>query len=942
SKPLKGIEIQNYFAKEGVDPFDALKWEVRNAKIVNEKEEVIFEQNNVEMPEAWSQLATNVVVSKYFKGVMDTPERESSLRQVVGRVVDTITGWGQNDGYFASKDDGKRFRNELATLILEQRMAFNSPVWFNVGIDEKPQCSACFINAVEDTMESILELAKTEGMLFKFGSGTGSNLSSIRSSFEGMSGGGEASGPVSFMKGYDAFAGVIKSGGKTRRAAKMIILNADHPDILDFIECKTREEKKAKALIKQGYERSFNGEAYSSIFFQNANHSIRATDEYMQSVLSDDNWDTKAITTGEVVQSFPARDLLKKAAEAAWETGDPGMQFDTTINEWHTCSNTDRINASNPCSEYMFLDESACNLASLNLMKFIDDNDVFDVEAFRRAVDITILAMEILVSNASYPTKGIEKNSHDFRPLGLGYANLGALLMSRGYAYDSDEGRAYAAAITSLMHAQAYSRSSQIAEQIGPFKEYKKNQKPFMRVIRKHADSIGKIDRHHVPPHLMDAVHDASETMVSLGSKHGFRNSQVTVLAPTGTIAFMMDCDTTGIEPDIALVKFKKLVGGGQLKIVNQTVKRALKRLGYSSVERDDISAYIDKNNTIEGAPHLRTEHLAVFDCAFKPKNGERSIHHMGHIRMMAAVQPFLSGAISKTVNMPTSSTVEEIQNTYITAWQMGLKAIAIYRDGCKASQPLNTSEDSDEEVVTGKDIVGDEERVIRRRVKLPDERKSITHKFSVAGHEGYITVGMYENGKPGEIFIVMSKEGSAVSGLMDSFATSVSIALQYGVPLEIFVKKFIHTRFEPSGYTNNPQIPFAQSVMDYLFRWLSLKFMPENEFSFQYDKSLDEGQVNESVDSANGNGNGHRNGHSNGHANGNGFANGNGSKVLTPQIADSETMTKVRKAQRKEQEAFVAENQSDAPLCSNCGAILVRNGACFKCLNCGESSGCS
>jgi len=928
---MTGMKFQHTFSREGVHPFDEIEWEKRTAQITNEKGEVIFEQKDVEMPKHFTQLATNVVVSKYFNGTMDTPERETSLRQVVSRVANTITNWAAGDGIFASDEDAEIYRLELTGMLVKQYMAFNSPVWFNVGVEEHPQCSACFINSIQDTMESILDLAKTEGMLFKFGSGAGSNLSPLRSSFEGMSGGGQASGPVSFMKGFDAFAGVIKSGGKTRRAAKMVILNIDHPDILDFIECKVKEERKAHALIKMGYDADFNGEAYSSIFFQNANHSVRVMDEYMHALEEDGEFNTRAVKGGRVVETYKASDIMKKITEAAWETGDPGLQFDTTINDWHTCPNTDRINASNPCSEYMFLDDSACNLASLNLMRFRNQDGSFDEALFRAAVRITITAQEAIVGNASYPTSAIERNSHLFRPLGLGYANLGALLMSLGLPYDSPEGRAYAATLTSLMHGEAYRTSAELAGVVGTFKAYKKNQRPFLRVMHKHADAVSRIDSTKVPKELLESVEDVYQEMLALGEKNGFRNAQATVLAPTGTIAFMMDCDTTGIEPDIALVKYKKLVGGGMLKIVNRTVPLALQTLGYDEKTAESIIQYIDENDTIEGAPGLKAEHLAVFDCAFKPFKGDRSIHYMGHVRMMAAVQPFISGAISKTVNMPRNATQDEIAQTYSEAWKMGLKAIAIYRDGCKASQPLSTKTEEKNAAEAPAEKKPEPKRTPRR--KLPDERKSITHKFSVGGHEGYITVGTYEDGKPGELFIVMSKEGSAISGLMDSFATSVSIALQYGVPLGVMVRKFIHTRFEPSGFTNNRQIPIAHSVMDYIFRWLALKFLPPEEHGLSTpddDIELEESDQKviaavSSADSGDGNGNG----------------GGKGSK--SEKIVD-EVMREAQKVidQVEKEEQFVAVNQSDAPPCATCGSIMVRNGSCYKCLNCGTTSGCS
>ena len=771
---VPGLEFARYFSHEGIDPFDEVEWDIRSAVIGNEKGQVVFEQRDVEMPRTWSQQATNIVVSKYFRGQIGSPDRERSVKQLIGRVVDTITAWARKQQYFASEDDLQAFSDDLKHLLVFQKAAFNSPVWFNVGFEKAPQCSACFINSVQDTMESILGLAKTEGMLFKYGSGTGSNLSSIRSSRELLAGGGTASGPVSFMKGFDAFAGVIKSGGKTRRAAKMVILNADHPDVAEFINCKVDEEKKAWALIDAGYDGSFTGPAYSSVFFQNSNNSVRVTDEFMRAVMDDSEWQTRAVLTGEVMDTYRARDLMRQIAEATHICGDPGMQFDTTVNDWHTCPNTARINASNPCSEYMFLDDSACNLASINLMKFVRpegsaDAGEFDHEAFAAACRTLITAQEILVDNSSYPTEAIAKNSHAYRPLGLGYANLGALLMSRGLPYDSDSGRDYSAVITALMHGAAYAQSAKIArDHGGPFAGYEKNREPFLRVMRKHRAALKDIDRSAMPKDLFESARNVWDEVIEMGEQHGFRNAQSTVLAPTGTIGFMMDCDTTGVEPDIALVKYKKLVGGGLMKIVNQTVPMALAKLGYSPQQVKEIIEYIDENETIEGAPHVKDAHLPVFDCAFKPARGVRSIHYMGHIKMVGATQPFLSGAISKTVNVPKDATVEEIQQAYIDSWRLGTKAVSIYRDGSKRTQPLNTSKDKEKAVaapVTGP---------ARRR--LPDERMSITHKFDIAGHEGYITVGLYEDGLPGELFLVMAKEGSTISGFADAFAQAISV----------------------------------------------------------------------------------------------------------------------------------------------------------------------
>ena len=823
-----GLEFPRYFTRPGVDPFDEVEWELRSAIIGNEKGHVVFEQRDVEIPKAWSQQATNIVVSKYFRGQMGSSERERSVRQLIGRVVDTITMWARRQQYFRSDADLQAFSDDLKHLLVYQKGAFNSPVWFNCGFEKAPQCSACFINSVSDTMDSILTLARTEGMLFKFGSGTGSNLSQIRSSRELLAGGGTASGPVSFMKGYDAFAGVIKSGGKTRRAAKMVILNADHPDVIEFINCKVEEEKKAWALIDAGYDGSFTGTAYGSVFFQNSNNSVRVTDEFMRGVLDDGEWQTHAVTSGDVVDTYKAREMMHLIAEGTWVCGDPGMQFDTTVNEWHTCPNTDRINASNPCSEYMFLDDSACNLASINLMRFVADNGEFDANAFKAACRTFITAQEILVDNSSYPTKAIEKNSHAYRPLGLGYANLGALLMSRGLPYDSDQGRDYSGAITALMTGEAYAQSARVArDHGGPFAGYEKNREPFLRVMRKHRDAMRGVNSKLVPADLYQAARSSWDEAVELGEQFGYRNAQATVLAPTGTIGFMMDCDTTGVEPDIALVKYKKLVGGGLMKIVNMTVPMALKKLGYNDEQIAEIVAFIDVNETIEGAPFLKDQHLAVFDCAFKAAKGQRSIHYMGHIRMMGATQPFISGAISKTVNVPKEATVEEIMAAYIESWKLGAKAVSIYRDGSKRTQPLNTSRDktaAEKAQAVAEAAVAAMPRPVRR--KLSDERHSLTHKFDIAGHEGYITVGLFDDGQPGEIFLVMAKEGSTISGFADAFAQAISYALQYGVPLQVLVDKFSHARFEPSGMTKNPEVRFAKSIVDYIFRWMSTKFM--------------------------------------------------------------------------------------------------------------------
>jgi ribonucleoside-diphosphate reductase alpha chain len=916
-----GVDFPRYFTARmdaGRTPYDEVQWELRTASIGNDKGAVIFEQRDVEVPADWSQTATNIVVSKYFHGKMGTPERESSVRQLIGRVVDTIAEWGGGQRYFRTLQDAANFRDELTHLMVTQKACFNSPVWFNVGVKETrgygwyydeatdqiqkvdpanphPQCSACFINSVGDTLESILDLAKTEGMLFKWGSGTGSNLSSLREEEGLLSGGGRASGPLSFMKGFDAFAGVIKSGGKTRRAAKMVILNADHPDIEAFVWCKAKEEKKAHTLIEAGYDSAIDGEAYGSIFFQNANNSVRVTDEFMEASASDGDWWTKSRLANQPVKRLKARELMRQIAEATHQCGDPGMQFDTTINTWHTSKNTARINASNPCSEYMFLDDSACNLASLNLMKLVRTDGVFDVEAYRHAVDTVIIAQEILVDNAAYPTDRIAKNSHDFRPLGLGYANLGALLMSMGIPYDSDQGRDWAAGLTAIMCGQAYLSSARIAEgATGPCAGYAVNEEPFLNVIRMHLDATSRIDSHRVPMAIYENARQCWEQAYELGKLAGFRNAQTTVLAPTGTIGFMMDCDTTGIEPDLALVKYKKLVGGGLIKIVNNTVPAALTKLGYNTAQINAIVDHIDSSGTIEGAPHLKPEHLPVFDCSFRPQNGTRSIHYMGHVRMMAAAQPFISGAISKTINMPEESTAEDIMDAYTESWKLGLKAVAIYRDNSKRAQPLSSGTSKGAKAANGSTHVDEKviEKIVYRPVrrKLPDERPSITHKFSIGGHEGYLTVGLYDDGMPGELFIRMAKEGSTISGLMDSFATAISHGLQYGVPLKFFVDKFSHVRFEPSGWTGNPQVPYAKSIMDYIFRWLGAKFLGAE------------------------------------------YAAGEAGDA--PKLAITEP-----EPQQKLPFAAIA---TDAPSCSECGGLMTRNGSCYKCENCGGTSGCS
>jgi len=906
-----GLVFERYFTDGKVSPFDKLEWEKRTALIGNEKGVTIFKQENVEVPKGWSQTATNIVASKYFHGKHGTPEREGSVRQLISRVVNTVVRWGQEGGYFADHASRDAFRDELTHLLVEQKMSFNSPVWFNVGVQPKPQCSACFINSVQDSMESIMGLTRTEGMLFKWGSGTGTNFSTLRGSKETLSGGGIASGPVSFMKGFDAFAGVIKSGGKTRRAAKMVILNIDHPDIVEFIECKMKEERKAHVLIEQGYDASIDGEAYASIFFQNANHSVRVTDDYMRAAEENRDWWTKNVTDGQPNEKLGARDLLYKISDSTWHCGDPGMQYDTTVNRWHTCKNTARINASNPCSEYMFLDDTACNLASLNLMKYLGSNGQFEVEAFKHAVDVTITAQEILVDNASYPTPKIAENSHNFRPLGLGYANLGALLMSMALPYDSDEGRDVAASVTALMCGEAYAQSARVAERIGPFTGYDVNREPMLDVIRMHRDAMRGVKPENVQPELYMGAQQAWDDALDLGEKNGYKNSQVTVLAPTGTIGFMMDCDTTGIEPDLALVKMKRLVGGGVIKIVNNTVPQALMRLGYTPEQTSEIVSYIDKNGKIDGAPFMKAEHVPVFDCSLATTGG-RSIAWRGHVKMMAAAQPFLSGAISKTINMPEESTIEDIMNAYIESWKLGLKAVAIYRDNSKRSQPLNAAGnkkgEKKAEAPAATEPLQRELFARAQREKMPYERASYTHKFSVSGHEGYITVGMYEDGRPGEIFIKMSKEGSTLSGVMDGLALTLSIGLQYGVPLKVLVDKLLNTRFEPSGITSNANIRFATSVLDYIARWLGGKFISADYLKLNGGPAIENGATHPLA----------------------------GLPKVAPAISAGSGANWTPGPMNP------VNAHEGAPTCSECGMLMVPNGACYKCENCGSTSGCS
>jgi len=1086
-----GLKFTRRFSREGVSPYDEVQWERRTASITDTKGNTIFEQKDVEIPVDWSMTATNIVASKYLHGQIGMPERESGVRQLVSRVAETIRDWGMKGGYFASAEDAAVFHDELVNMLLTQKAAFNSPVWFNVGCDrlepdadgqnwhwdaatggvhyaptgyKNPQCSACFINAVDDSLDSILTLAKTEGMLFKWGSGTGTNLSSLRGSTENLSGGGKASGPLSFMRGFDAFAGVIKSGGKTRRAAKMVILNVDHPDIMDFIDCKSKEEAKAFALVRAGYDGSGpDSEAYSSIFFQNANNSVRVSDEFMHAYEKDGDFTTYTVNGHEPAATYKARDIMHKIADATWRCGDPGMQFDTTINKWHTSKNTARINASNPCSEYMFLDNSACNLASFNLMKFVNAGGVFEIDAYRHGISVMITAMEILVDNSGYPTEAIARNSHDYRPLGLGYANLGALLMAFGLPYDSAAGRDLAAALTAIMCGQAYLQSSVIAancpaiasatpltasveRQGGACPGYYVNREPFLDVIRMHRAEVNNIGKSRTAGEpfnapqldaLIDASRESWDAALACGERYGYRNSQVTVLAPTGTIGFMMDCDTTGIEPDLALVKYKKLVGGGMIKIVNNTVPAALFKLGYDHEEVNAIVSYIDATGTIEGAPGIKPEHLSVFDCSFKPSKGTRSIHYMGHIKMMAATQPFLSGAISKTVNLPQEATVEDVAEAYAESWRQGIKAVAIYRDGSKGTQPLNTSMDAKKEPsaldaaatrllanlaasqaavdadlkaleakpgekveVSAKQLAQVAEalkkaqddvakasavlvlmskpqepaveparetqdlnappRAVRHR--LQEERASITHKFSIAGHEGYITVGLYPNGQPGEIFIRMAKEGSTVSGLMDAFATSISLALQHGVQLKVLCEKFAHTRFEPSGWTGNEQIGYAKSLMDYIFRWLNLRFLSGDQLTLfaglmprapelpASPSILEENEEEEAIPPSQ-----HLakmaqdlakrlnqvSSRTSAAAGGGGIA-PDMHAAQTPATAPSMPNLQDRGLYHAADAMREMYEMGDAPSCSTCGAIMVRNGSCYRCMSCGSTSGCS
>ena len=996
---VEPMRIDPYFCPIGGDPFDTVEWDLRTAAIKDENGAVLFEQTDCEVPKSWSALATNVVVSKYFYGEPGTNERERSVRQVIHRVARTIADWAMQDGYFATSQDGENFYRELAWLCLHQHAAFNSPVWFNVGLYhqygvkgsvgnynfdprtkqvhrpstpyEFPQASACFIQSVDDNMEGIMRLATSEAMLFKFGSGTGSDMSTIRSSREKLSGGGTPSGPLSFMRVYDQIAAVVKSGGKTRRAAKMQSIKDWHPDILEFIQCKMKEERKARVLIESGeYDSNFNGEAYSSIMFQNANLSVRLSDEFMKAVETDGDWHTHWVTNPQKEgPTYKARYMLRQMAEGAWYCGDPGVQYDTTINRWHTCKKAGPINASNPCSEYMFLDDTACNLSSINLKKCMREDGSFDVDRYRRACAIMITAQEVLVDHASYPTPPIAENSHLFRPLGLGFANLGSMLMSMGIPYDSEAGRGICGALSALLTGQGYSTSAQIASTVGPFAGYKENEQSMLSVMQMHRDAVEKINP-ACPAYLKDAARQVWNEALQNGRRHGYRNAQATVLAPTGTIAFMMDCDTTGIEPDIALIKYKQLAGGGMMKIINRTVPATLKTLGYTEDQVTAILKFLEEHDTIEGAPALQDEHLPVFDCAFKAAKGVRSIAWHAHVSMMAAAQPFLSGAISKTVNMPTDSTVEDIEQAYIEGWKLGLKALAIYRDGSKQSQPLNTSKT--EKASGGRkssESATAQAQPVRRR--LPDTRHSLTHKFNVGGHEGYITIGLFEDNTPGELFITMAKEGSTIGGLMDVIGTETSLALQYGVPLDALVNKFSHARFEPSGWTSNPDIPHAKSVVDYIFRFLGNTFLPgyKEAHAPKHEGLTPPTPTTETPDSSevkaavspklpaapvapvsvfpvpvkrNGthglNGNGHAVA---GVSVGNGQSAISASKAYQLPLLPPDTSSIAHDGPQSRSQQF-ARFQSDAPACDSCGAITVRNGNCYLCHNCGQSMGCS
>ncbi|PIR89028.1 MAG: ribonucleoside-diphosphate reductase, adenosylcobalamin-dependent [Candidatus Harrisonbacteria bacterium CG10_big_fil_rev_8_21_14_0_10_40_38] len=894
----QSLNFDRVFTKQGVHPFDAVTWVKRDA-VIESGDKKVFEQYGVEFPDFWSQNAVNITTSKYFRGKLGSPERETSLKQMITRVAHTIRVWGEERfGYFDSAKQAELFELELSHMILHQQGSFNSPVWFNVGVAETPQCSACFILSVEDNMPSILEWISNEGMIFKGGSGAGNNLSAIRSKQESLSKGGKASGPVSFMRGADSVAGMIKSGGTTRRAAKMVILNIDHPDIMEFIRCKAEEEKKVQALRAAGFDMSnLNNEAWTSIQFQNANNSVRITDDFMEAAEQDEKWNTRLVTTGEVADTYNARELLLEIAEAAWECGDPGVQFDTTINNWHTCPNSGRINGSNPCSEYMHIDNSACNLASINLLKFLRDDGLFSVREFMHAVRIFILAQDIIVDASSYPTELIAKNARDFRQLGLGFANLGALLMTKGLPYASEEGQAVAGAISSVLCGEAYRFSAEIAGRKGAFAGFEKNKKPMLRVIGKHKKASKGINYKLLnDKDLADAATSVWEEAYKLGEENGFRNSQVTVIAPTGTIALMMDCDTTGIEPDFSLIKYKQLVGGGWMTIVNNGVPIALERLGYTQEAIGEIIHWIKENETIEGAPHIKEEHLSIFDCAVRPAKGTRSISWKGHVKLVAAVQPFISGAISKTFNMDKETTKEEIADAYIMAWKLGIKAFAVYRDGSKSSQPLQTSKSD-----SGAEKAAPQSGATRRR--LPSTRMSETHKFSIAGHEGYLTYSLFEeDGELAEIFLRVAKQGSTLAGLLDSFAISVSMALQYGVPVKDLCHKFIHSRFEPAGYTKNPDIQVATSIIDYIFRYIALRFLSDEDLG-EFGMEREHAHISESVEAP---------------------------------IASTVAAKATASVEAPKKSAYVAAGT----VCKHCGGMMVRTGSCMTCLQCGTSSG--
>jgi ribonucleoside-diphosphate reductase alpha chain len=894
-----GLGVRRFFTIPGRDPFDEIEWETRDALIPG-KDGAVFEQKGVEFPKFWSQTATNIVAQKYFRGRMSSPEREQTVRQMIGRVVDTIGAWGREGGYFADEEEAETFETELKAILVNQYAAFNSPVWFNVGFEERPQCSACFILSIDDSMESILDWIRREGIIFRGGSGSGVNLSKLRSSKEQLSKGGYASGPVSFMRGADASAGTIKSGGKTRRAAKMVVLDVDHPDIEEFIWCKAHEEEKARVLEQAGYDMSLDSSDWASIQYQNANNSVRVTDAFMEAAENDGDWNLTARTDGAVVDTVKAKELLRQIADASWRSADPGVQYDTTINKWHTLPNTGRINASNPCSEYMSIDDSACNLASLNLLKFRREDGELDVEAFEHAVDVVFLAQEILVGYSSYPTPEIERNAKAYRQLGLGYANLGALLMARGLPYDSDEGRAYAAAITALMTGRAYRKSAEIAARMGPFAGYQANAGAMIGVMSMHRAAVGNIEHSEsVPKDLLSACRQAWDEALNLGEVHGYRNAQASVLAPTGTISFMLDCDTTGVEPDFSLVKSKKLVGGGEITIVNKTVPMALEKLGYAPSEVEEVVAFVDERNTVVGAPYVKPEHYPVFDCAI----GERAIHYTGHVKMMGAVQPFISGAISKTVNLPETVSVDEVSQLLIDSWKLGVKAIAIYRDNCKVAQPLSGRKDGEKLLEAAAPPVP-----LTQRRRLPEDRVEVGRKFRVGDYEGYIHVGLYEDGTPGDIFVDIAKEGTTLAGLMNSFMISVSLGLQYGVPLEVYVSKFAHMRFEPSGMTNDPDIRVAKSLVDYIFRWMGKRFL-----SVEHQEEVG---------------------------------------ILSPEVrarlAQSYAALEGKPAAEVPAEAAppgqtaLFNNWEDAVECAKCGGRMVRTGSCYTCRDCGTNTGCS